>query len=650
MATAESLLAAGRLPEARRIAERLHDARPNDADVLILLGRIHLAWPTVGRYAAESLFARAGALRPGDPEPHYWLGHVGFALRGDDGEWIARRGLDRVLELNPDFRDAWALWLQLYRDDDDRRRAVAVLARRAGDYRNDLRRAQLLIELGDQAAAEPLLRSLVRERQDDVAPRALLARTLFAARRDDEGAAEYEAALRLAATDTADVLWRQVRGIASPAERSAWAATPPQERPAFLRLFWSRRRPDLQQPVNTRIGEHFRRTAEVARAFDLQHPNSLWFHSARYRAFTAGASAQSPEGSGARRGLSAEAGDWCAPNVTPPPDAWAATADADPRTPDESVNLEDRLDDRGRIFLRHGRPDGTFVVPGREGRPPLGEIWCYRRGADVFRVSFIPGGSWYLLGGAPRVTPVRSGEGASAAALLATDAPSPRGPLLPFSFWTAAFKGQGPRQTELVLILDPLSGVAELVDGAGVTAARAAGNRVPLRLSATPGRYALLIDGTRGDSVGLYRGTIAVPDHDGEALSVSGLLIAEGAVPPDRDAILARAPTDLRLPAGRPMRLYAEVYGLGQRDNGAHYEARYRVERTDGGFLRGGGRRERVTTIAFRREVPYTPRVVETLVLDPDRLPRGRYRLVLEIADEVHDRTASSASIEFELR
>src|SRR5262245_49439070 len=85
LARAESLLAAGALPQARRIAERLERARPADPRVLVLLGRVHLAWPVIGRFTAESLFTRAARLAPQDPEPQYWGARAGLALGGDDG-------------------------------------------------------------------------------------------------------------------------------------------------------------------------------------------------------------------------------------------------------------------------------------------------------------------------------------------------------------------------------------------------------------------------------------------------------------------------------------------------------------------------------------------------------------------------------------
>jgi tetratricopeptide (TPR) repeat protein len=81
-AHAESLLAARDLPAARRAAERLDRARPGDPRVLTLLGRIWLAWPVFGRWQADSLLTRAGELDPDDPEPFYYLGLAGMALRG----------------------------------------------------------------------------------------------------------------------------------------------------------------------------------------------------------------------------------------------------------------------------------------------------------------------------------------------------------------------------------------------------------------------------------------------------------------------------------------------------------------------------------------------------------------------------------------
>jgi hypothetical protein len=160
----------------------------------------------------------------------------------------------------------------------------------------------------------------------------------------------------------------------------------------------------------------------------------------------------------------------------------------------------------------------------------------------------------------------------------------------------------------------------------------------------------LAVNGALGQRTGRYRGSVTLPDFAGETLAISSVLVSPGDVPPARDSLVARARPGLLLNADRPMRFYAELYGLGRRGGVERYEARYRFERTDGGFLLIGGRRERVSTITFERERPFEPRTVETLVVDPGRLPRGRYRLVLEIADAARGMSVVSAALEFRLR
>ncbi|HWO89273.1 MAG TPA: GWxTD domain-containing protein, partial [Gemmatimonadales bacterium] len=270
-ARAESLLASGRLTEARAATERLLRRSPDDPRLLTLLGRIHLDWPVFGRYAAESLFVRASRLDPANPEPFYWIGRTGLALGGDDGEMMSRPALLEVLRLQPDYRDAWELWLRLYRGDAERRDAVEALEAHAGSAGADLKRSQLLLELRDYPRAL-----------------ALLARALFESGADSAGARTYELALRLAHLDTDSVLWKQVRGIATPREREEYLRIGPGEREDFLRLFWARRDPHLASPLNERMGEHFRRMAEARRQFALLHPNARYHRSRLWRALAGG--------------------------------------------------------------------------------------------------------------------------------------------------------------------------------------------------------------------------------------------------------------------------------------------------------------------------------------------------------------------------
>jgi len=614
--------------------------------VLTVLGRIFLDWPVFGRLRADSLLTRAGQLDPDNPEPFYWLGRVGLKLGGDDGEQIARRGLTRVLVLKPDYRDAWELWLRLYRGDGERRSALAALDRHAGDYLTDRRRAVLLLELRRYDDAVELLRSLAAAHPGDPSTAALLARALFEEGRDAEGASAYDLALRMAAADTAEVLWKQVRSIASDRERGQWAATPPEGRQSFLRLFWARRNPNLRSPLNERLGEHFRRMAHAEQYFRLLHPNSMYFRSKYWRAIAGGVGIAP----GTERSREEAAADPCSARLPGVRDSAVTESGAAPRAEADTTalvpNLEDGLDDRGRVFVRQGPPD-VRVAQERFGY----EVWCYHRASGVYRVTFMrrTGAGWGVSGDMI-VTPVVAGEAETASLLLSTDRPS-IGPELSFAFWPAAFRStRNPLLTELLLFPDSVAAAAVLLDTAGLEAARDTASFAPLRLTAPPGRYALFIDGSRSGRTGRYRGSTALPDLSGEALAVSSLLLSAGGVPPVRDSLAAHAPAGLTVAAARPMRVYAEVYGLGRRGGIERYEARYRFERIDGGFLSIGGRRERVTTITFEREQPFDPRTVETLVVDPGRLPRGRYRLALEIADAQRGMSAASAAMEFQLR
>lgn len=636
---AESLLAAGRLPQARRIAESLDRSRRDDPQVLVLLGRIHLAWPVIGRYAADSLFARAGRLTPEDPEPFYWRGHVGLALGGDDGEQIARAGLERVLALDPQYRDAWALWSRLYRGDGERRRALAALAAHAGDDAVDLWRGQLLIEQGDWEGAVAVLRPLAWRRRRDPAPHALLAQALYEWDRDVEAEPHYGTAVSLADLDSGLVLWRQIRSVASPAEREQWSALEPGERAAFLRLFWVRREPDLRTPVNERVGEHFRRLAQARTHFTILHPNSRFNRSSLART-VAGGGFTLPRESDLRPLIAEAIASGCAPSLPRADDDRYRAGFSDVFAERESLpNLEDHLDDRGRILVRHGLPDERTVY-GLDG-----ETWCYRRPDGVLRVTFLRPRHGEMI-----VRPVMTGEAASAVELLTTDRPS-RAATLDFRFWPATFRRAADGAlTELVLFPDSLDGVAVLVDGEGRTVARDSAQRAPLRLVARPGRYLLMLDGRRAERSAYFRSVIALPDYAPDSLAVSGLLVAHGSVAPERAALEAAADGSLRLPADQPMRLFAEVYALAVADGLVRYRASYVLEREERGFL-GLGRRRHTSTIDFTREQLAGPHAVETLVIDPGRLPGGRYRVRLEITDLLRGSpTASSTTLTFELR
>jgi len=634
---AEVLLAAGDLAAARRVAEWLDRARPDDPRILTLLGRIHLAWPTVGRFKAESLLTRAAALDTANPEPCYYLGLVGIALRGDDGEMIARRGLTRVLELEPLYRDAWALWRGLYRGAAELRRGAAALSRHAGEAAPDIWRSQLLIELEDYSQAEPILTSLIARDPEDPLARALLAQLLYESGRDAEAEPAYSAAIARVAADTGSYLWRQVRSIASPDERAAWERTDPVGRASFLRRFWAYRRPDLGTRLNERIGEHFRRVRVARYRYSLLHPNSLYHHSRRWREW--GNIFGGPGGPG-RDEVAREV------RAEPPPDVPASLAGtagyAPPDDGDRTWNLEDNLDDRGRIYVRYGPPDDMRAWNLDA------ETWRYRVSGGELQVTFARRTGAYDLSGDPVVTPFVRGEAFSAFYLLATDrtaAPATLG----FSFRPVPFRGGSPWQTELLLLADSVRATAALFDEDGREVTRDSATNGPLRLTAPPGRYLLALDVERGGQTGRYRDTVPLPPFTGEVLALSGMLLSARRVPADRGEMARAAPARLRVPAAAPLRFYAELYGLAAAAGVSRYAASYvfeRLNRRGEPLGRDGSGR---TVIGFRREGPARRVMVESLVIDPGRFQPGRYRLRLEVRDAIAGSRVVSTTIDFEL-
>jgi tetratricopeptide (TPR) repeat protein len=563
------------------------------------------------------------------------LGLVGLKLAGDDGEAIARRGLECALAREPGYRDAWALWTTLYRGDDERSGMVEILARHRGSPMVDLWRAELLVELRRYEAADALLDSLGRALPDDPAPRAWLARALFEEGRDAEAHRAYEAALRRAALDTGDVLWHQVRSIATPDERTAYARTGPWGREAFLRLFWARRDPDLTAPVNPRLGEHFRRLADAHLRFALLHPQSRWFHSRARRTVTGGLGIPPDIDLGAIRS------DIAGTRQSRLGDEAVSAGLGDRLDPasEETANLEDGLDDRGRVLVRYGEPDERYVWSTDA------ETWRYTLSGGQHEVTFVRRTGDF--GGDEVITPVVAGEVAAARHLLSTDR-SDLAATLRFAFWPATFRSASGRATELVLFPADVRATGVLFDSRGREAARDSATDGALHLVAPPGRYLLALDAERAGRAGRFRGMMPLPRYAVDSLGVSSLLVSAGDVAPLRAALETAAPAALRLPAERPLRVYAEVYGLAAAGRAARYKAVYRFERAGGGFL-GLGRGRHVTTVSFQREGAAADPAIETLVIDPGRLPRGHYRLTLEVHDTVGGARAASAALEFDL-
>ncbi len=672
--SANAALAEGELHLARSVAERALELAPKDPQALMALGRVHLEWPRIGRFQALDLFRRAARLAPDDPEPGYWIGRTGLALLGDDGEMIARRGLERTLALDPLYRDAWDLWRQLYRSPENRLRMVETLRRHADLPEVGARIAQLLMEAGACRAADSLLARLEDELTDPRWP-AWRAECAFSEGRDTEGWEHYGRALDIAALDTAGVLWAQVTSIARPDERATYVALPPAARGDFFRAFWAPRDPNVRTLENERVGEHFRRRAEARDRFRILHPLSLYHYSLEYRdriSRTSGEERRAYVASQLERGRNIvdaltssralTAGERLVtafePDRPDPELQRLLDLDAGFKRPDrEGIspdilplgrNLTDMVDDRGLVFIRHGPPDRI------DFRTLDAEEWAYEGGPPL-QLRFDTG--WYPPD--PPIPdmihrPMTARQARSVGIAMTSDRSSLPAPL-EFGFWFARFRhSEESDRSELILIPEAdLAASAVLWDGAGRQLARAdRSGAEPLRLASPTGRLLLALDVERADSLGRYRGVVELPDFGGDTLALSDVMITavQDVRALDRDAAAAAAIPSLSLRYDRPFAIYLEAYGLAAEGGVHRFQVTYELERRRGWLARlfGGGKR---IALQFERVVAAREdgATIEALGVNAGDVAPGRYSLRVQVRDLISGAAGVGRAVDLEL-
>jgi len=260
------------IEQAIKLAERRTQQAPRDPRGFVALGDAYAVRMPAGRFRAIEAYREAVRLAPRDPMPSYRIARMGLWLGGDDGERIAREGLERVITLDPFYEDAWELWLTVYRNAGTRRKMVDRLAPHREVPLIKARMGQLLLEEEDYAHANLLLDSALATDSVRTEWLALRAQSAFEAGDVAGGNDYYRRALGRAGADSTDFLWHQAIGIATPAELRAWPGVPPERRGAWLASFWARRNPNLFAGVNARVAEHFARLRYARKNFPLLHP------------------------------------------------------------------------------------------------------------------------------------------------------------------------------------------------------------------------------------------------------------------------------------------------------------------------------------------------------------------------------------------
>jgi hypothetical protein len=648
-ARAESLLAAHDLPHARTAAERLVQDHPQRSRAHLLLGRVWLAWPIIGRYTAYREFRRAAELAPEDPAPLYGQIEVGNYLKSDEGEGIVRRALLKLLALVPDSQDCWTLFRQLYHSTGIWREADAALARHPDNAAALEHRAEIALALEHPARADSFAGLVLARRPSSISALQLRAAAAFDAHHDSAGYAWYDSALALADLDSTGVLWAQVWMIASPAEIEQERSTPPGERRQFFQRFWEHRDPNLVTPYNERIAEHFRRLDYVRHAFHLLHPFTLYnFSPARRAVVTSFERDNLSDMANSLEGL-------FSPLSTAKllaehrvgPDVRDVNDSVGRRTIQSLANL----DARGLLWIRYGRPDVRLSgVPDpcrpTDPRPGLDlEGWLYNTGEGTLCIALHRNeraGDFILA-------PVDARQARSARLLMTSD-DTKLPATLSATGWSAFFQSAEPGSTDFYVRTQPETTAVALWDPAsGMRAAWVSGVGL-LRVSAPPGTYNLGLDVDSAGSQARIRQPVRLPGYSWAVLGLSSLILAPSDTLLDREAALEEMPASMAYPAGRPLATYAEVYGLSRDGLGvAHYRVHYTFVPLRSLVPRLFGASSPVE-FEFDRQGRWQPALPERLVIEPGRLAPGRYRVTLAVTDLLSNVKSETIAIDITIR
>ena len=689
LARADSLLTHQELRAARSVAEQLVRDHPNDPAAHLLLGRIWFAWPVVGRYQALDEFRTGARLAPADPEPLLWQVRVGRYLGSDEGERMMREAILKLFALQPRCRGCWETFSQLYHSPDIWRRADGALARHPDDPVALAHRAEIAIALEEPARADSLAAAVLDRLPHDVPAYLWRAEAGFQQSRDAAGYSWYDSALVYADLDSTEAIWEQVWAIASADEIRRYERTGPGQLRQFFDWFWGKRDPNLLTRENERIAEHYRRLAHVRKAFHLLHPQSIYYRSPLRRALVAvgGRSLPTrlvPEGTDSARtpgglppsidarpslpGLSTAGVAYRTPtatNLLAPGDSLRFFSGAGPDlravadTNGQLATSRTGLDPRGLVWLRHGRPRERLtgvldpLHPQRlAGADPDLESWLYDTPEGHLTIAFVRGTGGLAdgrFGGDFVFYPVTQHQVRSAERLLASDE-TRLAAELPVRTWIAAFRGDRPGSTDLYAKAVAPQAAMVLWDTATAEEVGRSSGPSLLQVSVRPGGYMLGFDVSAGDKVGRARWAIHVPRFRPDTLTLAGIVLAPGDTLLDRAGALAASPADLMYPANTPLVSYAEVYGLkGDSLDLARYQVRYTFApiRSLPGRLLGGAS---PVVFEFTREARAGAAVPERIVIEPGRVPPGRYRVTLAVTDLGPNVKSQTVALEITIR
>jgi hypothetical protein len=305
------------------------------------------------------------------------------------------------------------------------------------------------------------------------------------------------------------------------------------------------------------------------------------------------------------------------------------------------------LDARGLTYVRHGPPDQR-VPCAPDPRYPLDapgctsgldvEGWLYQTPEGALSVGFVS---------AEFFQPVSEEQLYHTELLLQSDATAVPAPA-EVRAWTAFFKGPGYVTTDAYVRAEGDSAALVLWLEDGAEHARISGPGL-LAVTVRPGHYRAGLDVDSAGVRGRWRDNLAVPWFDPDVLQLSSLILTTDSTAADRADLLAAMPPDLAFATGVALGAYTEVYGLTVMDGAVRYRARYTFE-PERSFVGRLVRGRSPVSFEFERRAAGAETVVERLLLEPGRVPAGRYRVTLAVTDLATNVKSESAVLVVTLR
>ena len=307
-AAAARHLEAGEADRAIALLEVVAHQRSNDALARIRLGhacleagddvRAEQAFGTAVSMSKGKALARAyygmGLVYARRPKELYRaIGYFRDALRRDRDyvdaryqiararcllwEYDARADIEKVLEKDPDYADAYMLMGDWYANlQENFEEAIPwytkYMSMRPRDVAGRERLSRVYLKVKNYERVMETLLGFVKAHPEAVELMPIVAQACVKQAKLDMGLGFYRAYIsRLDMNERA--LYEDISLIASNEEMAAYAHTSGAERERFLRRFWYEQDPDLSTPVNERLLEHYRRVWFARQVFaDAQQP------------------------------------------------------------------------------------------------------------------------------------------------------------------------------------------------------------------------------------------------------------------------------------------------------------------------------------------------------------------------------------------